>query len=93
MQQNNLEHKTDIDYSYETFDTVYSFWKEGQTSALWVVEPSASYYLCPCMCLMSSNFGFNIKDLKRNKTQRLMAGTIKEETKWEGQRHSSPMNK
>jgi hypothetical protein len=42
---------------------------------------------------MSSNFGFNIKDLKRNKTQRLMAGTIKEETKWEGQRHSSPMNK
>lgn len=54
MQQNNLEHKTDIDYSYETFAAVYWFWKEGQTSALWVVEPSASYYLCPCMCLMSS---------------------------------------
>jgi hypothetical protein len=90
MQQNNLEHKTDTDYSYETFDTVYSFWKEGQTSALWVVEPSASYYLCPCMCLMSSNLQLWIQHQrplkKTTKIQkRLMAGTLKEETKRGGQ--------
>ncbi len=101
MQQNNLEHKTDTDYSYETFDTVYSFWKEGQTSALWVVEPSASYYLCPCMCLMSSKLQLWIQHQrplkKTTKIQkRLMTGTLKEETKRGGQRkakrHTSHTN-